>query len=117
MSNSELNLDALRAWRLQQWASYPMVARLGEIQGLLAHAPRAGASLMDVHGKPARERIDAVIAACTQALRDRAGLGSLLRQVVPLLAQEKMARAGHNPQQAFTATVRAQTQVEKQPVG
>jgi len=108
---SEMNLDALRRWRSMHWAQYPMVERFEEIQGLLTHAPRAGMSLMEVHGKPAKERIDGVIAACTQALRDRPDLGRRLRQVVPLLAQEKLTRAGYDPRQieVYTAAVRAQS--------
>jgi len=119
MSHAELNLESLRAWRKEQWSQHPMVERLGETQGLLAHAPQAGASLMDMHGKPARERIDAVIAACTQALRDRPDLGPRLRHVVPLLAREKMTRAGYDARQidAFAAAARTSSQAEKQPVG
>jgi len=111
-----MNLSALRDWRARHWSSYPMIGRFDEVQSLLAHAPRAGLILIDVHGKPARERIDAVIGACTQALQDRPDLSRRLRQVVPLLAQEKLTRAGHDPRQMehFAAAVRAQVQSEKQ---
>jgi len=96
-----------------------MVERLGEIQSLLAHAPRAGASLMDIHSKSPRERIDAVIASCTQAMRDRPDLGRRLRHAVPLLAREKLSRAGYDASQidAFAAPAKASSQAEKRPVG
>ena len=115
MYEMEMNVNALREWRVRHWSNYPMMGRFEEVQGLLAHAPRAGLTLMEVHGKPARERIDAVIAACTQALQDKPDLSRRLRQVVPLLAQEKLTRAGHDPRQmeSFAAAVGARHQGDK----